>query len=263
MKITLYAVLFALLPCCGFRCNEVERSGVAETAVALQAQAPVQFEENPCMASNRFCREIRDRQIKLSEAGAGLDSLRKLVRDYYYKRGGRDHKRTSWVFPVKGYTSSAVGGKLGNGYLENGYNYFDGNAHKGHPAHDIFILDSNRDCIDDASGEPVDILSVSGGIVFAWEPEWDTLSDLRGGKYLWIYDAAEDALFYYAHNDSLLVSPGDIVQPGDRIAVMGRSGANAWKKRSPTHLHFSFFKFRDGTPRPVNIYHDLLKAKTL
>ena len=70
-----------------------------------------------------------------------------------------------------------------SGYQPKGYDYFDGNKHGGHPAHDIFIHDRNQDNIDDNTGRPVDILSVSNGVVIACEQDWNTDSDLRGGKY--------------------------------------------------------------------------------
>lgn len=67
-------------------------------------------------------------------------------------------------------------------------------------------------------------------------------------------------LVYYAHNREIFVSPGDILRPGDRIATVGRTGLNARKKRSPTHLHLTCLKLRDGSPKPENIYLDLKRA---
>jgi hypothetical protein len=58
------------------------------------------------------------------------------------------------------------------------------------------------------------------------------------GYYIWIYAPEENALFYYAHNNEVLVNVGQIVNAGDTIATVGRTGLNAFKKRSPTHLHF-------------------------
>jgi len=263
MEIKVSSALCATFLCFGFQCFHGSESNGGNTVEAMGNLPSANNDGNPCLASDSFYTKIRDGHIKLSEAGAELNSLILPVSNYYYSHGGKDYKRTAWIFPVQGYTASAIGGKEGSGYMDKDYRYFDGNLHKGHPAHDIFIHDKNQDGLDDATGKPVYILSVSGGIVFAYEPHWDTLSNLRGGKYLWIYDPAEKAFFYYAHNDSLLVGPGDIVKPGDKIAIMGRSGTNAFKKRSPTHLHFSFLMFRDSIPRPVNIYHDLLKAKFL
>ncbi len=87
-------------------------------------------------------------------------------------------------------------------------------------------------------------------------------SNLRGGKYIWILDVANDALVYYGHLDDIFVKPGMIVKAGDGIGVAGRTGLNAYKKRSPTHLHISYLKIIDGFPKPINIYEELLKSKS-
>ena len=65
-------------------------------------------------------------------------------------------------------------------------------------------------------------------------------------------------MFYYAHNRAVLVKPGDVVRPGEVIAIVGRSGRNASAPRSPTHLHVMFLAIDDGYPRPRDIYQDLL-----
>jgi murein DD-endopeptidase MepM/ murein hydrolase activator NlpD len=169
----------------------------------------------------------------------------------------------SWIFPLKGYKSSAIGGTNGNGYSDKGYNYFDGNKHTAHPAHDIFINDRNQDCIDDRTHKPVDVLTVDDGIVIACSSQWEPASTLRGGKYIWIYHPKTDIITYYAHNSTIFVKPGDEVKQGQKIAEVGRTGLNAYKKRSPTHLHFSAFHIINGMPVPYNCYPQLKKAKTL
>ncbi len=163
---------------------------------------------------------------------------------------------------MQGYTSASIGGVNGSGYQPNGYDYFDGNKHGGHPAQDIFIVDKNQDNLDDYTKEPVNILSVSNGVVIACESEWEITSDLRGGKYIYIYDPAYEGIFYYAHNSEIFVKPGDVVKAGDMIAHCGRTGLNAYKKRSPTHLHLMFLQVEDGYPKPKNIYNELQNAKT-
>lgn len=166
-----------------------------------------------------------------------------------------------WVFPLRGYNYHAIGGG-GSGYSDKGYNYLDGNKHTAHPAHDIFINDKNQDCIDDHTHKPVDVLAVDYGIVIACSNTWETNSNLRGGKYIWIYDDHGN-IIYYAHNQVIFVNPGDEVKAGQKIAEVGRSGYNAFKKRSPTHLHFSAFKLVDDLPVPYNPYSQLKKAKPL
>ncbi|MDN5283908.1 MAG: Peptidase family [Mucilaginibacter sp.] len=169
----------------------------------------------------------------------------------------------SWVFPLKGYKSNAIGGTNGNGYSDKGYNYLDGNKHTAHPAHDIFINDRNQDDIDDRTHKPVDVLTVDDGLVIACSNEWEPASNLRGGKYIWIYHQQHDIITYYAHNQAIFVKPGDEVKQGQKIAEVGRTGYNAYKKRSPTHLHFSAFHLVNDLPIPYNPYQQLKKAKTL
>jgi murein DD-endopeptidase MepM/ murein hydrolase activator NlpD len=84
----------------------------------------------------------------------------------------------------------------------------------------------------------------------------------KGGNYVYIYEPFSKTLYYYAHNDVLWVGLGDIVTPGQHIANMGRTGLNAYKKRSPTHLHFSMLQFQDnGEAEPVKPYAYLAKAR--
>jgi len=216
----------------------------------------------PSAAFNELDKKVRDGRIGRSAARAEVARLLPALRECYYEAGGRDFRQTEWVFPVEGYTAGAIGGR-GRGYKARGYDYFDGNRHKAHPSHDIFIRDRNRDQMDDISRKPVRVLSMTGGVVVATEPSWEQGSTLRGGKYIWIYDPTDNALVYYAHNRELLVSPGDIVKPGDPIATVGRTGLNAAKRRSPTHLHMTYLKVKDGYPLPVDIYRNLVKAAVL
>lgn len=184
-----------------------------------------------------------------------LVAVRKIMKENDYKLDG-------FVFPVKNYSIKQVGGKLNNGYIAKGYDFFDGNKHKGHPARDIFIYDKNQDCLDDNSKLPVHIVSASSGIVISSENDWTQDSNLRGGKYIWIYEPNENMLYYYAHNDSIFVKIGQIVNAGDKIANMGRTGLNAYKKRSPTHLHFMCLKLDNNFyPKPVDVYNKLINTK--
>jgi murein DD-endopeptidase MepM/ murein hydrolase activator NlpD len=46
------------------------------------------------------------------------------------------------------------------------------------------------------------------------------------------------------------------------IATVGRTGLNAFKKRSPTHLHFTQLRFNNNFyPKPIDTYKELLEAK--
>ena len=175
----------------------------------------------------------------------------------------RKYSDDEWVFPVKGYTSGAIGGYRGSGYITAGFDFFEQNS-SGHPAHDIFIDDNNQDCLDDETGEYVRILSMSGGIVVETRKNWDvSMSDIRGGNIVYVYDNFTNGLFYYAHLKEVSVNVGDFVQPGTSLGTMGRTGKNAYPSRSPTHLHIMYVRSFDGDIRPENIYNDLSKAKLI
>jgi hypothetical protein len=216
---------------------------------------------NPCDSFNVLNTQVRDGLISKEEALTRIRELIPEVRGYFFKHGGTEITKDDWVFPLEGYNSASIGGSKGSGYQVSGFDYFDGNNHSGHPAHDIFIHDKNQDWLDDYTQEPVNVLSVCNGVVIAYETEWETNSDLRGGKYIYIYDPGTEGIFYFAHNSEVLVKPGDVVKAGDVIAHVGRTGLNAYKKRSPTHLHLMYMYLEDGYPKPRNIYEELLNAK--
>jgi hypothetical protein len=172
-----------------------------------------------------------------------------------------------WVFPLRGYSPTAIGGR-GAGYRgERGYDFFSGNAHGGHPAHDVFIRDKDFNDLDDRTGKPVDVLSISDGLVVSMSPLWkpDSMDAkkqqvLRGGICVWVYDPTLDGLFYYAHLRNTACHVGQLINAGDKLGEVGRTGKNAFPHRSPTHLHLMFLEFRDGVPKPLDIYPRLVQA---
>jgi len=206
---------------------------------------------------------VRDNKIDKVQAIKKLQNIFPELQTAYDRLKPNEAKKDKWIFPVEGYSSKAIGGTRGEGYIPTGYNYFEGNKHGGHAAQDIFIYDKNQDCKDDKTGKFVNVRSVTNGIVVALEQDWDSASLLRGGKYIFIYNPCDNALFYYAHNNEVFVNVGQILNAGDTIATIGRTGLNAFKKKSPTHLHFMKLKLdKDFYPKPVNTYQDLLKAET-
>ena len=217
----------------------------------------------PYSAFNEFNNLIRDGRISKTVAHTELPVRLATIRSDYYGRGGRDYAPAEWVFPVAGYTAAAIEKRGNHGFVTSGYDFFSGNRHGGHPAYDIFIRDQNQDSRDDHTGKAVQVLSMTGGVVVALEKEWKSGDRLRGGRYVWVYDPVNDLLVYYAHNEELCVETGTIVRPGDLLATMGRSGLNAAKRRSPTHLHFSVLRLLDGQPLPLPVYHELQRAKSI
>lgn len=204
---------------------------------------------------------IRDRQIPREAAGSRLRKLFAETYRFYYQAGGSDAPKSAWYFPVAGSNARAIEKGRRHGYIAHGYDFYAGNSHKGHPSLDIFIPDRNHICRDDRSGKPARVLSMTSGVVVAAEENWEAGSRLRGGRYLWVYDPGNDLLVYYAHNERLLVGVGDLLRPGDPIATVGRSGYNAAKRRSPTHLHLTVLKVNGGRMTPIDVYTDIKKVK--
>lgn len=68
-----------------------------------------------------------------------------------------------------------------------------------------------------------------------------------GGKVVWLNAAGKNFTLYYAHLDSQLVHPGQIVKAGDTIGLVGNTG-NA-RTTSP-HLHFGIYS-GGGTYDPL------------
>jgi len=253
-------ILFFALPYhnTSLAAGEPDLAELAEPTFQVKPATPL---ASASVLFNELNSRIRDGKVGRDSARIELIRLLAEIRTEYYRAGGSDHPKESWVFPLAGHDSRAIGSGRNHGYIAGGYDYFSGNRHGGHPAFDIFIHDRNQDGRDDRSGRPVKVLSLTGGIVVALERDWHTGSDLRGGRYIWVYDPANDLLVYYAHNSKLFVELGEVVKPGDHLADVGRSGYNAAKPRSPSHLHLSVLKVVDGRPLPLNVYQELARAR--
>jgi len=240
------------------KANAVEGKPAAST----NPKAPGKTDgENPCLQFDRLNTLIRDGLIDRESARSQIKELLPKVKAYFYANGGVDSPENEWVFPVQGYNQKAIGGVGGNGYISKGYDYFDGNKHAGHPAHDIFITDKNQDGLDDKTHKPVNVLAMKSGVVVATANEWAVGSDLRGGKYVYVFEPLTNGLIYYAHNSEVFVKPGDLVKAGAVLAAVGRTGKNANAARSPTHLHVAGLAVTDGYPKAYDLYQVLLKAR--
>ena len=203
--------------------------------------------------------KIRDQLITKQEALVKLRELEILLKDLYLK-SGRGKSEGPLSFPLKGYGPRAIGGKEGGGYQIQGYDFFDGNQHKGHPGHDIFIQDKNQDGLDDGTGKPVEVVSISSGIVVSVNLNWESSSPIRGGNCIWVFDPIKSGYYYYAHLNEIFAKVGDIVSREDSLGTVGRTGVKAYPKRSPTHLHFVVHQSKEGHPKPINPYLELIKA---
>ncbi len=96
--------------------------------------------------------------------------------------------------------------------------------------------------------EGIDIFAPRGTPVIAAEAGRVTrVGDTpRGGKNVWV--RGDQRSFYYAHLDSIAVSPGDRVRRGEVLGTLGNTG-NA-VTTSP-HLHFGIYKFGHGAVDPL------------
>ena len=212
-----------------------------------------------------YCNQLNRLNTQVSNGTIDKKTAVKYFPALIQKVKSQSHFKSNptWVFPLAGYDASAIGGKNGSGYHDEGYNYLDGNKHTAHPAHDIFIKDHNQDSMDDRTKKPVAVLAVTDGVVLACTNAWLTNSNLRGGKYIWLYHPQLNSITYYAHNSNIFVVPGDVIKQGQKIAEVGRTGFNSSKQHSPTHLHFSAFKLVNLLPVPYNPYLNLTKAHKL
>ncbi len=219
----------------------------------------IQSQNDPASEWDLLYLKIRDLLISKEEAHKILKGLEISLKDFYLKTTNRD-RGDRLCFPLKGYGPSAIGGKKGSGYQIQAYDFFDGNQHKGHPGHDIFIHDKNQDGLDDRTGKPVEVIAAVIGIVVSVNLRWVPSSPIRGGNYIWIYNPLSSRYYYYAHLNEVFIKVGQVVSKGERLGTVGRTGVKAYSKKSPTHLHFTVHQSKDGNPIPINPFLELIKS---
>ena len=215
-----------------------------------------------CTTFQQIQVDIRDGAISPDSARNAFSALMQDLKSHFKSDTCRAIDSSYFVYPVKNYTARQSVGGRGRGYRDKGFDLFDREVQGSHPAHDLFVQDKDQDNLDDRTWKAVDVLAFTSGVVLATETGWKYDSEYRGGNWIWIYDPCLDGLFYYAHNNIVEVQPGQWVTAGNKIAEMGRSGYNAYQKRSPTHLHLMYLQLEeDGLPIPYNTYEWLLMAK--
>lgn len=209
-----------------------------------------------CEKWNQLDKKITNSTIEKEAALELFEFYEPLIHKYFDFKKGIKIRRSDWVFPMKNF-SKIYYRDNGNDYRLGKYDYFQGSNSKGHPAHDIMILDSNKNLMDDSTLNYVDVVSMSSGVVVATDTTWKIGSKLRGGKYVKIFDTAINGIFYYSHLANVSVVPGQIVNAGEKIGEVGRTGRKAILPQGKTHLHISFLKLIDGYPVPEDIIFDL------
>ncbi len=227
-------------------CQTAKKEKVTEVPLTFK-DLLIQIREeriSPEMAEEKFAGILKD--LKAKFPSPPYDSL-----------------KMDLVFPLRNKNYKSVGGK-GRGFYGRHFDLFDHSQAKSHPAHDIFIYDVDRDCIEDNDNEYVDVLAVNDGVVIATETEWTEETGYKGGNYVWLYDFVSGGIWYYAHQRRVDVVEDQIVQQGDIIGQVGRSGFTAKTNRSDTHLHLMFLKIDENfRPTAVDHYPWLKKAKTV
>lgn len=201
---------------------------------------------------------IRDRRI---DKDAAIDSIKKFVPQAIQlckEKNLAFTKPADCVFPMKDITQISYR-ENGKDFRDETFDFFQGGEYRGHPAHDIFILDNDSNGIEDKTGEKIKALSMVSGVVIAIHNRWKPGDFLRSGNYVKIFDPYSEAIFYYSHLDSVFVNAGDFVNAGQEIAYVGRTGRKAIRGR--THLHIAYYKIDDGYPIPIDIYKDLKRAE--
>lgn len=209
-----------------------------------------------CEDWNRLFVQIRDFQIAPEDAKTAFAPLHQHLREIYARPGIGGPAR---FYPVLGYDASW--GVEGKAYRPRGFQFFSGNRQGIHPSLDLFILDKDQDSLDDRSQAPVTIVAYSGGVVVGVNQEWEFPSQVRGGKYVWIFDPTTNHYCYYAHLAQVNVEIGQIVEAGEPLGLLGRTGLNAYKKRSPTHLHLMVLTYHQGEMVPYSPWSELVNAR--
>lgn len=205
-------------------------------------------------------KKIVEGKIDKEAAAEEMKSYLKPAARFFMKMGGKNVKREQWVFPLANYSIISFRDD-GNDFRLGEYDYFQGSNSKGHPAHDIMILDADKNLLDDSTGQPVDVVSMGSGLVFATDSTWEPGSTLRGGKYVKIYDVTNNGIFYYSHLSKVTVAPGMIVDAGEKIGEVGRTGRKAIFPAGKTHLHVAYLKLLDDYPVPEEIIKDLRRSE--
>lgn len=201
---------------------------------------------------------IRDRKIDESDAQDSIAMYVKLGLQEFKSHNVPGTKRINWVFPMDGYTWKSYRAD-GKDYKDGNFDYFQGGESKGHPAHDIFILDKDTNSIEDSTGLKVYAVAMVTGIVLSKYDTWFRSDFLRSGNYVKLFDPESKAMFYYSHLDSVFVEVGQLVTAGTPLGYVGRTGRKAIKGK--THIHIAYYKIDNGYPIPEEIINDLYIAE--
>jgi hypothetical protein len=201
----------------------------------------------------RLLRSADEADLRLRVEGtcaeADLETLRRAMAALAGSTAGAP---AAWRFPIRGIAPArSIGGRGGDGYRAAHPHRCFAIENPGHPAQDLFVDDPEQDGSGGAHG-PWVVQAVEDGPVLVARTGWKVGDALKGGNYVVQLLPARGALAYYAHLATVGVRAGEMLIAGDALGTVGRTGKNAWPKRSPTHLHFALWDAR--TLWPMNPY---------
>ena len=156
-------------------------------------------------------------------------------------------KHWQWMFPLAGHDASAYG----DSYNADNYRYLDGPKAKGYPALRIYLRDVNRDGLDDRTKKPGPVVSASDGVVVSAWKFWKEGDANPYGNYVLVLDQQDKMLYYYANLGKIRVSVGQLVDKGEVVGWLGRTGKDIMAKRLGTQLRFEVHTFDGGLFYPV------------
>jgi murein DD-endopeptidase MepM/ murein hydrolase activator NlpD len=152
-----------------------------------------------------------------------------------------------WMFPLPGHDATAYG----DSYSPDNYRYLDGPRALGFPALRIYLRDIDRDGNDDRTRKPAPVVSASDGVVVSAWKFWKE-GDLNPyGNYVLVLNQQDKMFYYYGHLGKLRVSMGQLVDKGEVLGTLGRSGKDIAARRLGTHLRFEVHTFDGGLFYPV------------
>lgn len=222
---------------------------VAFTGLAAGLQAGSRFAQEPqleaCRVFNEALHALLEGRI---DGRAARDSFKSLwnvlkVDDLPPPRAGR----WQWTFPLPGHDAGA----FGESYQPDGFRFLDGPAAQGHPYLRIYLRDKDRDGKDDRTQAAAPVVSATEGVVVSSEKFWKEGHPSPWGNHVVVLDQQLKLFFVYGNMGRLRVGPGQLVEKGEVLGWLGRSGRDIAAKRLGTQLRFQVHSFDDGLFYPV------------
>ncbi|MES2201101.1 MAG: M23 family metallopeptidase [candidate division FCPU426 bacterium] len=153
-----------------------------------------------------------------------------------------------WVFPLPGYGPDDFSGQS---YDPDDFKFYDGPKALGHPAVNIYARDPRRKALDERNDKPIVVVSATSGVVVSARKFWGEGESNPLGIYVCVLSQHEKRFFYYAQLSRLKVGLGQVIDKGQVLGWLGRSGHDLVRKNLGTHLRFEVHSWDDGLFYPV------------